>query len=231
MNEVAYIIIISILLCVLIGGGLALFFTFNTRNRKLKLDNIYQKKLTKEGFESMARAIDSINNNTGHSLMVAEYSIKIGKKLGLAEKDLEHLYFSALVHDIGNLNIAKRILTKKAIFTSEEYEAMKKHTINGVQILGTFNTYPEIINGAMYHHEWWDGNGYNNKLREETPLIARIIGMAEAYIAMTSNKAYKPAKNTEDTIIEIKKWTDSQFDPKVAKAMLNIINDERLSFE
>ncbi|MBR5348876.1 MAG: HD-GYP domain-containing protein [Lachnospiraceae bacterium] len=189
-----------------------------------------QRRLSQRLFEQtatvLANAIDAKDVYTrGHSLRVAEYSEKIARRLGKDEEFCRQIYYTGLLHDVGKIGISDHIITKKGKLTDEEYSAMKQHPVIGSQILSGIRDYPYLGIGAHYHHERYDGKGYPNGLiGEEIPEIARIISVADAYDAMTSNRSYRAAIPQQIVREEILKNSGTQFDPDVAKAMQYLID-------
>lgn len=197
---------------------------------------VYQiNKISLQTVVTIANAIDARDEYTkGHSSRVADYSALLAKNLGAANKEIEDIHAIALLHDIGKIGIPDSILNKPGRLTDEEYQIMKNHTVIGGNILKDMSILKGIDLGAKYHHERYDGCGYPDRLKgEQIPYIARIISVADAYDAMTSDRIYR--KHLDSIIVrdEIEKGIGSQFDPTVAKAMLELIDTERvkLSYE
>ena len=176
--------------------------------------------------EALASAIDAKDPYTnGHSRRVAEYSLKIAKAAGKSEEECERVYFAALLHDVGKIGVPSSIINKKGRLTHEEFEQIKRHPILGGQILSTIKQSPWLSIGARYHHERYGGRGYPEGLKgEEIPEIARIIAVADAYDAMTSNRSYRNAIPQHIVREEIVKGMGTQFDPEFGKAMLHMID-------
>ena len=176
--------------------------------------------------EALASAIDAKDPYTnGHSRRVAEYSLKIAKAAGKSEEECERVYFAALLHDVGKIGVPSSIINKKGRLTNEEFEQIKRHPILGGQILSTIKQSPWLSIGARYHHERYGGRGYPEGLKgEEIPEIARIIAVADAYDAMTSNRSYRNAIPQHIVREEIVKGMGTQFDPEFSKAMLHMID-------
>ncbi len=163
----------------------------------------------------------------GHSERVARCAVKIAEKLNLPLENIRKLYWSALVHDIGKIYVPQRILNKPEKLTKEEYEFVKIHPIKSEELLKNIEELREIAHIVRYHHERWDGNGYPDGLaKEEIPLESRILGIADAFDAMTSERPYKRALTLEEAIKEIERCSGSQFDPKLSEIMIVIIKEE-----
>ncbi len=201
------------------------------RARRLEIDYYReeQKKehaLFEQTAEALASAIDAKDPYTnGHSRRVAEYALKIAQMVGKSEEECEKVYFSGLLHDVGKIGVPTSIINKKGRLTDEEFEQIKQHPVLGGQILSTIKQTPWLSTGARYHHERYDGKGYPEGLKgDKTPEIARIIAVADAYDAMTSNRSYRNAIPQHIVREEIVKGVGTQFDPEFAKAMLHMID-------
>lgn len=192
----------------------------------------YYKKamnLSKQMVNALAKTIDAKDKYTnGHSTRVAKYSIMIAKRMGYEGEKLEQLEFAALLHDIGKIGVPREIINKPARLTDEEYEIIKTHSGKGADILKGVEEMPDIVLGAKWHHERYDGKGYPDKLSgEDIPEPARIIGVADAYDAMTSKRSYRDVLSQEIVKSEIEKGMGTQFDPEIAKIMLEIMNEDK----
>ena len=138
----------------------------------------------------------------------------------------------ALLHDIGKIGIPDAILNKPAKLTDEEYEIMKSHVLLGGEILKDFTMIENVQVGALYHHEKYDGTGYCHGLKgEEIPLEARIIGIADAFDAMTANRVYRRQLDLDFVIAELKRCSGTQFDPTLVEIMLSLIEDGTIDVE
>lgn len=196
------------------------------KKRILKRQKAYQE-LTDQTIRIVAKTIDAKDKYTiGHSNRVAVYAAEIGRRFGLPKEQMEQLRYSALLHDIGKIGIPDHILNKAGKLTDEEYAAIKRHPAIGGEILKDFTLIPWIRDGAQYHHERFDGRGYNSGLKgEEIPLYARIIAVADAYDCMNSTRIYRPNLTPEVIYQEIEKGKGSQFDPVFADIMLEMMKD------
>ena len=181
-------------------------------------------------FEQTARAlvsaIDAKDAYThGHSSRVADYSRRIAQFAGMNEEECDEVFYAALLHDVGKIGIPVSIINKNGKLTDEEYEYIKQHPVLGDQILSGITEYPYLRIGARHHHERYDGKGYPDKLKgEDIPEIARIIAVADAYDAMTSNRTYRDAIPQQKVREEFIKNSGSQFDPRFAKIMQHMID-------
>ena len=181
-----------------------------------------------ETIESLVRAVDAKDSYTnGHSARVAKYTRQISKLLGYDDEKADGMYYMALLHDVGKIGVDDAILTKPGKLTDEEFAAIKAHTVIGSQILSRISSMPELQYGALYHHERWDGRGYPKGLKgEEIPEAARIIAVADAYDAMTSNRSYRKALTQDCVHDEILNGIGRQFWPPAARAMLKMIDQD-----
>lgn len=232
---------IAIILLVTVGSYLATkFFDLYTKENddyaKTISKQVYQiNKISLQTVVTIANAIDARDEYTkGHSSRVADYSALLAKNLGATNKEIEDVHAIALLHDIGKIGIPDSILNKPGKLTDEEYQIMKNHTVIGGNILKDMSILKGIDLGAKHHHERYDGCGYPDRLKgEQIPYVARIISVADAYDAMTSDRIYR--KHLDSIIVreEIEKGIGSQFDPAVAQAMIELIDTERvkLSYE
>lgn len=185
------------------------------------------KEITNQSIMAIANTIDAKDKYTnGHSKRVARYAVEIAKRMNLAEEELESLYYTALLHDIGKIGIPDNVLNKPGRLNDAEYEIIKKHTTIGYDILKEITMIDHIADGANYHHERYDGKGYNNGLKgQEIPLAARIICVADAFDAMYSKRSYRNNLAKDYILDELEQCAGKQFDPQIAKIMIDMIND------
>ena len=186
-------------------------------------------RMTTETAEALASAIDAKDAYThGHSTRVAEYSREIARRFGKSEAACRNIYISALLHDVGKIGVPNTIINKKGPLTKEEYDVVKEHPVIGAQILANITQIPHIADGAYCHHERYDGNGYPTGLSgKKIPEIGRIIAVADAYDAMTSNRSYRKLLPQETARAEIGTGIGTQFDPDFAKIMLEMIDEDK----
>ena len=186
------------------------------------------ERLSLQMVQSLANAIDAKDSYTnGHSTRVAMYAGMIAENMGYAGEQLERLRYAALLHDIGKIGIPEEIINKPAKLTDEEYEIIKTHTDIGGNILKEISEIPEISVGARWHHERYDGRGYPDHLEDDNiPELARIIGVADSYDAMTSNRSYRGLLSQEAVLSEMEKGRGTQFDPKIADVMIELIKND-----
>ena len=204
----------------------------NLQKKELELAR-NQIQMGNETIITIARTVDAKDENTSqHSQRVSEYSVMIAEKLGYSKEDLEVLRKTALLHDIGKIAIPDRILNKAGRLTDEEYGVMKSHVLRGAEILKNFTFIEHVDEGALYHHERYDGKGYVNGLKgEEIPLNARIIGIADAFDAMTANRVYRKKLDLDFVLEELRKGRGTQFDPRLVDTMLGLLEDGTIDVE
>ncbi|MCM8783776.1 MAG: HD domain-containing protein [Candidatus Omnitrophica bacterium] len=165
-----------------------------------------------------------------HPVGFVEIVLEIGKELKLSEEEMEILKYAALLLDAGKISIPDEILMKPSKLTGKEYGLIKEHPIKSAEIVGTIEAMKPAIPLIMHHHERYDGKGYPMGLkRNEIPMGARIIALADAFEAMICKRPYRGRiMSIEEAVREIKKSSGSQFDPSVVKAFLKLIKEERI---
>ena len=188
------------------------------------------KNITVEAIQAIARTIDAKDEYTnGHSIRVGYYSKVIAENMNMTSDEVDNIYYIALLHDIGKIAIPDSILNKPGRLTDEEFAVMKSHTPRGAKILKGISTIPQIIEGAKSHHEKYDGSGYPEKLKgEEIPYVARIICCADCFDAMASKRVYKEPFSLDVIIGEFRRCSGTQFDPKIAKVVVDLIVSGKL---
>lgn len=189
-----------------------------------KIENMNHKIIS-----ALVRTIDAKDRYTnGHSLRVAEYSKEIARRMGKTPKEQETIYYAGLLHDVGKIRIPVDIINKPGKLTDEEYEQMKIHPVTSYHILKDAFEDEQVKNGAKFHHERYDGTGYPNGLKQTNiPEVARIVGVADAYDAMASNRSYRKYLPQDVIREEIEKGKGTQFDPEIADVMLKMIDDDK----
>jgi HD-GYP domain-containing protein (c-di-GMP phosphodiesterase class II) len=177
---------------------------------------------------SLTSAVDAKDNYTcGHSQRVALLSRHLARAIGLGEDDIEQIYISALLHDVGKIGVPEAVLQKAGKLTEEEFAQMKRHPRIGSRILQDVRQLKHVLPGVLHHHERFDGRGYPDGLSDERiPLMGRIICLADSFDAMTSNRTYRPGMPIDVALAEIKKCAGTHFDPKLAEAFLKTTGEE-----
>ena len=217
-----------------IAGAMAFgfFLLFLWFRHSIERANL-QIRMGNETIMAIANTVDAKDVRTSqHSARVAEYSVMIAQRMGFNKKERENLFKAARLHDIGKIAIPDRILNKPARLTDEEYAVMKSHTLRGEEILSGFTLVEHIKEGALYHHERYDGRGYPKGIKGEAiPLYGRIIGVADAFDAMTANRIYRNQMDLDYVLNELRKGRGTQFDPVVVDVFLNILEEGVIDLE
>ena len=190
--------------------------------RKLKQALRQNQELFLETIRTLAAAIDAKDPYTrGHSERVSSYSMAISRHLGLNQEQVFRVHIAAILHDVGKLGIRESILNKPGGLSDEEFEVMRQHPSIGAQIMSPIRMLKDIIPGIRNHHETWDGNGYPDHLAgEEIPMVARIIGVADTFDAMTTTRPYQQAMTLDYVLQKMRSMSGSRFDPDVVEAFV-----------
>lgn len=198
---------------------------------KLNQQNEQIQNMTTQTITTIVNALDAKDSySEGHSRRVAVYSAQIAEKLGFSKDDVRNIHIIALLHDIGKIGVPDSVLNKPGRLTDEEYNQMKQHAVVGSEILKDIDLITGIDIGTKYHHERYDGRGYPEGLKgEDIPYIARIIAVADAYDAMTSNRVYRKHLSYDQVMSELVKGEGTQFDPAIAKAMEDLLKEGKLA--
>lgn len=195
---------------------------------KLAENQMYRHK-TIEGSSVRSHAINAIlqtltekyETERKHSVEVSDLCKLTGEQLKLRKDEIIELEQAGMFHDIGKISLPDRILNKPGKLTNEEFDVIKTHTEIGYQILRAADEYSDLAIHALHHHERWDGRGYPRGLKgKDIPLFSRIICVVDAYEAMTSDRPYRKKMSKEYAISEIKKYSGTQFDPKITEIFL-----------
>ncbi|MBX3028517.1 MAG: HD-GYP domain-containing protein [Chloroflexi bacterium] len=170
---------------------------------------------------ALASAIDARDPSTKrHSEHVSGIAVEIGHEMGVSEADLERLEWGGLFHDIGKIGIPDAVLLKPGRLDKDERMAMNKHPAKGAEILANADRLRQVVPLVRYHHEWYNGSGYPDRLiGEEIPLLARILAVADAFEAMTAVRPYQTRpKSLSQAMDELRRCAGTQFDPRVVEA-------------
>jgi len=223
---------------------ISISFGYETKNNKEEKiheifknaeDHMYKKKL----FESPSMRGETINaiiktlheknkREEQHSHRVSELCKSMGEAIGLPEHEVKELMSVGLLHDIGKIAIDENVLNKPSKLTDDEWKEIKRHPEIGYRILNTVNDMSDMAKYTLYHHERWDGKGYPKGIKgEEIPFVSRIITIADAYDAMTSERSYRSALPEEVVIKELQKNAGTQFDPELVGVFIeNVLGKE-----
>ena len=176
--------------------------------------------------QTLAEAIDAKDTYThGHSSRVAEYSREIAQRAGYSEPAQNEIYMMALLHDVGKIGVPDAVINKPGRLNDDEFEQIKAHPGKGSRILGSM---PDLVKGARWHHERFDGRGYPDGLKGfDIPEEARIIAVADAYDAMTSNRSYRRGMAQSKVREQIETGKGTQFDPRFADIMIAMIDEDK----
>ena len=201
---------------------------------KEAVESLYKNKMFKDQSRQnaiitsiMATLFEKSHETKEHAERIASYSRMIGEKIGLSQNLIDQLHLFSILHDIGKIGIDDRILNKPDKLTSEEWIEMKKHPEIGYRIAMSTIELKSSAEFILTHHERWDGKGYPQGLSgEEIPLLSRILGIADAYDAMTEDRIYRKAMAHEEAVAEIIKNKGTQFDPRLAQLFVELIQKE-----
>jgi len=190
----------------------------NRRNQRLFL-NVLQV---------MAKVLEAKDPYTKfHSENVAKYARKIAKAMGYSPEEVELIQVAGILHDFGKIGVKEGVLNKVGHLTDKEFDAVKRHPVIAATILEPIEELNSIIADIRHHHEYYNGHGYPSGLRaEEIPLGARILQVADAYDAMTSQRSYHDPMTKDEARRELKRCSGSQFDPRIVEIFLKILEGE-----
>ena len=196
-------------------------------NAELKNTNEMLEKAYLESIQTLRYTVEAKDTYTrGHSDRVSEYSVLIGKHVGLSDNDLKNLQIGGLFHDVGKIGVPDAILQKESKLTDDEYSEIKNHPSIGAHILSTATIFKDMIPIVKHHHEKYDGTGYPGKLAgENIPYLARIAAIADSFDAMTSRRTYRDSLPIETVISEFRRCKGSQFDPELTDLFLDILEN------
>lgn len=218
---------IMILLSILWILAVVTYIAICFKMHKLEKQRQKDQKIIAQAMMAIAHLVDAKDEYTKeHSLRVALYAAEIARRSGMKEEDIKRIKYIALVHDCGKVGVPDAILKKKGSLSLEEREIINSHTVLGGHIMESFNSIEGIRDGALYHHERFDGTGYPNKLKgKKIPVCARIIGVADAYDAMSSDRCYRPRLSKDVILEELRKNSGTQFDPEYVGHMIAMMED------
>ncbi len=187
----------------------------------------HDNQIIEQTMKTFSNFIDNKDTYTqGHSTRVAAYVREMAKRMGLDEQTQLNMYYAGLMHDIGKLTIADDVLNKTSRLSTEEWTLIQQHTTNGAMLLKNFTILPEINDAVLYHHERYDGTGYMNRMSgKNIPLVARMVGIADAYDAMNTNRCYRLKFSEERIISELERCRGKQFDPDIVPYLISMIKD------
>ncbi|MFN8517993.1 MAG: HD-GYP domain-containing protein [Chloroflexota bacterium] len=208
----------------LVGPFVALVFALPLYTTRAAYQSVVElRHMFTQTVRALASAIDARDPSTKrHSEHVSGIAVEIGQEMGVSEPDLEILEWGGLFHDIGKIGIPDAVLLKPGRLDREERIEMNRHPVKGAEILANADRLRAVVPLVRFHHEWYNGSGYPDRLiGDEIPLLARILAVADAFEAMTAVRPYQPRpKSLEQAIEELRKCAGTQFDPRVVAAFV-----------
>jgi hypothetical protein len=219
-----WILVITMFVCAIVQ---VVYLIMSIRIRNLEREQRKNEQIISQTMSTFAEFIDAKDPYTrGHSARVSFYSGEIARRMKMSEDEVKKLEYIALMHDCGKIGIPDNILKKPDKLEPEERKIIESHTTIGGHMLEKYTAIEGIRDGAMYHHERYDGKGYpEGRKGEEIPLYARIIGIADAFDAMNSDRCYRKHLSKEVILKELEENKGKQFDPDLAEYMIEMIKD------
>jgi putative nucleotidyltransferase with HDIG domain len=219
-----WILVITMFVCAIVQ---VVYLIMSIRIRNLEREQRKNEQIISQTMSTFAEFIDAKDPYTrGHSARVSFYSGEIARRMKMSEDEVKKLEYIALMHDCGKIGIPDNILKKPDKLEPEERKIIESHTTIGGHMLEKYTAIEGIRDGAMYHHERYDGTGYpEGRKGEEIPLYARIIGIADAFDAMNSDRCYRKHLSKEVILKELEENKGKQFDPDLAEYMIEMIKD------
>jgi putative two-component system response regulator len=195
---------------------------------KYQLDQ--QLENTEQVIFTLAAAVEAKDPTTkAHLQNMARYAARLGQALGMDEHQLMLLRYGGILHDIGKIGVSEAILCKPGPLTEAEWEEIRQHPAIGERICAPLRFSHEVGPIIRHHHERWDGKGYSDSLSgEEIPLLARVISVADAFDAMSSDRPYRKALPLEETVCRLSDGAGTQWDPEIVRVLLDVIPQDGL---
>lgn len=181
-----------------------------------------QQRAYEATVSALCQAVETKDLYTrGHSERVSRGSVMIAREIGMHRERVDAIRYAGMLHDVGKLGVPTRVLQKTGKLTEEEYAAIQLHPMRGLDIVREIGFLDEAMAGIMHHHERIDGRGYPMGLAgDEIPEFARVIAVADAFDSMTSTRSYRGARSVQEAIVELRKWSGTQFDPAFVDAFV-----------
>lgn len=198
----------------------------NVKNEELNRTYTELKTTYLDTVEALRMTVDAKDEYTcGHSDRVSYFAKRIGHALDLPKEDIELLSIGGIFHDIGKISTADDILHKTDKLDRSEYDIIKQHPVRGAHILSALSMFHNVVPLVQYHHEWYDGSGYPEGLKgEDIPFLSRILSVADAFDAMTSNRHYRSKLDLEHTKEQLTRGAGTQFDAHVVEVFIREID-------
>jgi HD-GYP domain-containing protein (c-di-GMP phosphodiesterase class II) len=186
-------------------------------------------QVLRDAIEALARAAELRElNGAGHGEMVARYSELMPRALGLSAEEIDDLAYAAKVHDVGKIFVPERVLNKSGPLTDEEFYLIKMHARAGGEIVATLPASEPLRAAVEHHHESFDGTGYPDGLQgEQIPLWGRILAIADAYVNMTTERSFAPAKTSGQALVELERLSGIRYDGMLVRVLLRQLKTER----
>lgn len=202
-----------------------------TLQRQLEQRNRELQELNIQIITTLATTVEIMDPYTaGHSERISELTIRLGKWIGLSPSETEDLRIASLLHDIGKIGVPYAILQKSEPLTPEEWEKIKAHPARSAEIVKKLKPLANVVPIVLHHQERYDGSGYPAGLNDgQIPLGARILALADAYDAITSARPYRGARSPEEAMGELRRFSGSQFDPRLVESFLEMLSLEKAS--
>ncbi|MCS6777067.1 MAG: diguanylate cyclase, partial [Chthonomonadaceae bacterium] len=201
----------------------------DTARASSELQRITRQLRAESSFEVLDALVTAVDNKDSytrrHSEDVTRYALWTAEEIGVSEEMLHRIRVGGLLHDVGKIGVPAEILCKPGRLTDEEYEVLQRHTRLGALIVGAIPGMEDIVDAVRSHHERWDGRGYpDGTAGEDTPFLGRLLAVADAFSAMTTDRPYRKGLSLETAIAEIQKHSGTQFDPTIAQAFLRALH-------
>ncbi|HTZ96096.1 MAG TPA: diguanylate cyclase [Terriglobales bacterium] len=195
-------------------------------------DESYNALVAREAIEALSRAAELREQNcAGHGELVSRYAEMIARALGWSHEEVDDLVYTARVHDVGKIFVPEKILNKPGPLSDDEFYLVKNHAHVGAEVLATLPRSDAMQKAVEHHHEAFDGSGYPQGLRgEQIPLWARILSVSDAYVNMTTERSFAPAKNTEQALAELEKLSGVNYDGMLVRILARELKSERAPF-
>ncbi len=188
---------------------------------------IFSQRLFDNTLQALVAALELKDHYTeGHAKRVSDYAICLGRRLMLSKEELHDLYMGALLHDIGKIGTHEQLLNKQGDLSEAEETVLREHPLKGTLMVVGIEHLSHIVPTILHHHERWDGKGYPGRLRgEQIPLHARIVAVADAFDAMSTNRTYRRALEVQDILDELNREREQQFDPQLVDLFTQCIQE------